>query len=203
MRWVPEQGELSCSVHYHTSDCLGPADSQLSKVCLTEGFGSCSTTGTSQSLKKEQQEEDGWSGIGGARSPPAAADTSTDSPAGDSEGNFHPSFPHSYEQRHHEETTSSDTRFNPHLRLQPSLSLSHPLPLKSKEILGEGRKDGAFRAGAAGAGCSPGGQPVSWCMGLFPGPTKSISYSNVTIRPLTHRGLFMVAAPGRRVKMVI
>ena len=21
MRWVPEQGELSCSVHYHTSDC--------------------------------------------------------------------------------------------------------------------------------------------------------------------------------------
>lgn len=20
MRWVPEQGELSCSVHYHTSD---------------------------------------------------------------------------------------------------------------------------------------------------------------------------------------
>ncbi|KAG7518537.1 hypothetical protein JOB18_036440 [Solea senegalensis] len=93
--------------------CKGPADSQLSKVCLTEGFGSCSTTGTSQSLKKEQQEEDGWSGIGGARSPPAAADTSTDSPAGDSEGNFHPSFPHSYEQRHHEETTSSDTRQKP------------------------------------------------------------------------------------------
>ncbi|KAL3044668.1 hypothetical protein OYC64_013037 [Pagothenia borchgrevinki] len=21
MRWVPEQGELGCSLHYHTSDC--------------------------------------------------------------------------------------------------------------------------------------------------------------------------------------
>lgn len=97
MRWVPEQGELSCSVHYHASDwpapslfiflcctwnchggvplwmaavgvwarlgvcgchcylpvlgrVLGPADSQLLKVCLTEGLGSNSSTGTSQSL---------------------------------------------------------------------------------------------------------------------------------------------------------
>lgn len=49
----------------------------------------------------------------------------------------------------------------------------------------------------------PGGQPVSQCVGLFPGPAKTISYSNVTIRPLTHWGLFMAAAPGRRVKMVI
>lgn len=48
-----------------------------------------------------------------------------------------------------------------------------------------------------------GGQPVSQCVGLFPGPTETISYSNVTIRPLTHWGLFMAAAPGRRVKMVI
>lgn len=97
MRWVPEQGELSCSVHYHTSDwpapslfiflcctwncyggvplwmatagvwarlggcgyhcylpvlglALGPADSQLLKVCLTGGLGSNSSTGISQSL---------------------------------------------------------------------------------------------------------------------------------------------------------
>lgn len=49
----------------------------------------------------------------------------------------------------------------------------------------------------------PGGQPVSRCVGLFPGPAKTISYSNVTIRPLTHWGLFMAAAPGRGVKMVI
>lgn len=32
------------------------------------------------------QEGDGWSGLGGARGPPAVADDSTDSPAGDSEG---------------------------------------------------------------------------------------------------------------------
>ncbi|GLD70344.1 uncharacterized protein AKAME5_002166100 [Lates japonicus] len=111
MRWVPEQGELSCSVHYTTpvtarvscslyfsaapgvavvvvvvvvvvevlpsewamavgvlgsgsglGDChcylpvhgaaRRPADSQLLKVCLTEGLGSSSSSslGTSQSL---------------------------------------------------------------------------------------------------------------------------------------------------------
>lgn len=32
------------------------------------------------------QERDGWSGLGGARGPPAVADDSADSPAGDSEG---------------------------------------------------------------------------------------------------------------------
>lgn len=80
--------------------------------------------------------------------------------------------------------------------LPASPSFSSP----SKSLL---RGEGASGPGAAEAGLSPGGQPVSQCMGLFPGPTKSISYSNVTIRPLTHRGLFMVAAPGRRVKMVI
>lgn len=65
------------------------------------------------------------------------------------------------------------------------------------------REERASRPRAAEAGLSPGGQLVSQRMGLFPGPTKSISYSNVTIRPLTHRGLFMAAAPGHRVKMVI
>lgn len=95
MRWVPEPGELSCSVHYHTSDCpalslliyfsaavgaavvletpsewlwlsglrLWAVDvtaifqsmvllllGQLMKVCLTEGLGSSSSLGTSQSL---------------------------------------------------------------------------------------------------------------------------------------------------------
>lgn len=80
------------------------------------------------------------------------------------------------------------------------LSASPSLSSPSKSAL---REEGASRPGAAEAGLSPGGQPVSRCMGLFPGPTKTISYSNVTIRPLTHRGLFMAAAPGRRVKMVI
>ena len=77
-------------------------------------------------------------------------------------------------------------------------SLRFSSPSKSSQ-----REEGAWRPRAAEAGLSPGGQPVPQRMGLFPGPTKSISYSNVTIRPLTHRGLFMVAAPGRRVKMVI
>lgn len=79
-----------------------------------------------------------------------------------------------------------------------SVSSSFSSPSKSSL-----REEGASGPGAAEASLSPGGQPVSQRMGLFPGPTKSISYSNVTIRPLTHRGLFMVAAPGRRVKMVI
>lgn len=95
-------------------------------------------------------------------------------------------------------------RFTPHPH--PStpdfspLSASPSFSSPSKSSL---REEGASRPGAAKAGLSPGGQPVSQRMGLFPGPTKSISYSNVTIRPLTHRGLFMAAAPGRRVKMVI
>lgn len=81
-----------------------------------------------------------------------------------------------------------------------SLSVCPSFSSPSKSSL---RGEGASRPGAAEAGLSPGGQPVSQSMGLFPVPTKSISYSNVTIRPLTRRGLFMVAAPGRRVKMVI
>lgn len=32
------------------------------------------------------QEGDGWSGLGGARGPPAVADDGTDCPAGDGEG---------------------------------------------------------------------------------------------------------------------
>lgn len=80
------------------------------------------------------------------------------------------------------------------------LSVSRSFSSPSKSML---REEGASRPVAAEAGLSPGGQPVSQRMELFPRPTKSISYSNVTIRPLTHRGLFMVAAPGRRVKMVI
>jgi len=88
----------------------------------------------------------------------------------------------------------------PRFTLHPPTSASPSFSSPSKSSL---REEGASRPGAAEAGLSPGGQPVSQSMGLFPGPTKSISYSNVTIRPLTHRGLFMVAAPGRRVKMVI
>lgn len=80
------------------------------------------------------------------------------------------------------------------------LSVSRSFSSPSKSML---REEGASRPVAAEAGLSPGGQPVSQRMELFPRPAKSISYSNVTIRPLTHRGLFMVAAPGRRVKMVI
>lgn len=80
------------------------------------------------------------------------------------------------------------------------LSVSRSFSSPSKSML---REEGASRPVAAEAGLSPGGQPVSQRMELFPRPTKSISYSNVTIRLLTHRGLFMVAAPGRRVKMVI
>lgn len=50
------------------------------------------------------------------------------------------------------------------------------------------REEGASRPEAAEAGLSLGGQPAPQCMGLFPGPTKSTSYSNVTIRPPDPQG---------------
>ncbi len=37
-------------------------------------------------IKEGELEGDGWSGLGGATDPPAVADDSADSPAGDSEG---------------------------------------------------------------------------------------------------------------------
>lgn len=94
------------------------------------------------------------------------------------------------------------SRFTLHPRLQPPLSASPSLSSPSKSACGE-KREPPRAAAAAEADLSPGGQPVSQCVGLFPGPAKTISYSNVTIRPLTHWGLFMAAAPGRRVKMVI
>lgn len=87
-------------------------------------------------------------------------------------------------------------------RLQPPLSASPSLSSPSKSACREKREPSRAEA-AAEADLPPGGQPVSQCVGLFPGPTETISYSNVAIRPLTHWGLFMAAAPGRRVKMVI
>lgn len=89
-----------------------------------------------------------------------------------------------------------------HPRLQPPLSASPSLSSPSKSACGE-KREPPRAAAAAEADLSPGGQPLSQCVGLFPGPAKTISYSNVTIRPLTHWGLFMAAAPGRGVKMVI
>lgn len=86
----------------------------------------------------------------------------------------------------------------PH-RLQPPLP-----PFSQVQVNPRRGEEGASRPEeVAEEGLSPGGRPVSQCMGLFPGPTRTISYSNVTIRPPTHGGLFMAAAPGRGVKMVI
>lgn len=90
--------------------------------------------------------------------------------------------------------------FTLHPWLQPSLSASPSFSSPSKSAAERRASDPGV---AAEAGLAPGGQCVSHRMGLFPGPTKTISYSNVTIRPPTHWGLFMAAAPGRRVKMVI
>lgn len=84
--------------------------------------------------------------------------------------------------------------------------LSQPLPpsqVQVNPLAGREKREPPRAEAAAEAALPPGGQPVSQCVGLFPGPTETISYSNVTIRPLTHWGLFMAAAPGRRVKMVI
>lgn len=97
------------------------------------------------------------------------------------------------------------SRFTLHPRLRPPLSASPSHSSPSKSACGEKREKREPRRAEAAAEADPstGGQPVSQCVGLFPGPAKTISYSNVTIRPLTHWGLFMAAAPGRRVKMVI
>lgn len=67
--------------------------------------------------------------------------------------------------------------------LDSSLSLFFSSPSKSSL-----REEGASRPEAAEAGLSLGGQPAPQCTGLFPGPTKSTSYSNVTIRPPDRQG---------------
>lgn len=86
------------------------------------------------------------------------------------------------------------SRFTLHPRLQSPLSASPSLSSPSKSACREKREPPRAEA-VAEADLPPGGQPVSQCVGLFPGPTETISYSNVTIRPLTHWGLFMAAAP--------